>query len=407
MTVPPVLSSLRRNRLAAALIALQVAVTLAVLCNALFIIQRRSAQSHSQSGVRAEGDVFDVDIRWHGQIARIPARERADLAALRSLPQVSDAVASIDHPLGGPTLVFGITLHPERPGSGIQSMVYPLDEHGMNTLGLQLVAGRNFRADEIDDWSYSSGLPDGIGGIVITQALAQHLDPQGHVLGRVATLNPGSIKAPIIGVVARLQSTPDAEYGPFEQLSLLWPALWVDPRGFYIVRARPGQVAAAMKAVRSRLYQLDRQRIIMGMQTLTDARRDAYRGDRAIAELMGAISTILLVVTSFGILGLTSYWVSQRRRQIGIRRALGATRGAILRYYQAENLLITSAGAVLGVALAVAANLWLLRSVALTRLPLPYPLVGVAAMLLVGQIAVLWPALRAASVPPAEATRTV
>jgi putative ABC transport system permease protein len=190
-------------------------------------------------------------------------------------------------------------------------------------------------------------------------------------------------------------------------MSLMWPSLWTDPRGFYIVRARPGELAAAMKAVRAKLYSLDRQRVILGMQTLTDARRDAYRSDRAIAELMGAISVILLIVTAFGILGLTSYWVSQRRRQIGIRRALGATRVAILRYYQTENLLITAVGAAVGVALALMANLWLLQSVALSRLPLVYPVIGVMAMLFVGQLAVLYPALRASAVAPAEATRTV
>ena len=121
----------------------------------------------------------------------------------------------------------------------------------------------------------------------------------------------------------------------------------------------------------------------------------------------GAIGAILLVITSFGILGLTSYWVAQRRRA-SIRRALGATRGAILRYYQLENLLIAAAGSLLGVGFAVAANLWLLREQrALSRLPFLYPLVGVAAMLVIGQVAVLWPAARASAVPPAEATRTV
>jgi putative ABC transport system permease protein len=405
--MPPVLSSLRRNRLAATLIALQIAVTLAVLCNALFVIEQRSAESRSDSGVRDEGEVFSVDIRWHGSTADIPSRERADLAALRSLPQVVDAVASIDHPLGGSTLVFGITLHPERPGSGTQSMVYTVDEHGIDTLGVRLVAGRNFRATEVNDWSYSTGLPASIGGIIVTQALATRLDPDGQVLGRTVTLSPGGTTAPIIGIVARLQSTPYAENSPLEQISLLWPSLWVDPRGYYIVRARHGEVDAAMKAVRAKLYSIDRQRVILATQTLSDSRRDAYRVDRAVSELMGAISVILLVITSFGILGLTSYWVSQRRRQIGIRRALGATRGAILRYYQLENLLIAAAGSLLGVGLAVAANLWLLRSVALSRLPFLYPLVGVVAMLLIGQIAVLWPATRASAVPPAEATRTV
>jgi putative ABC transport system permease protein len=121
---------------------------------------------------------------------------------------------------------------------------------------------------------------------------------------------------------------------------------------------------------------------------------------------MAVISAILLGVTAFGILGLTSYWVSQRRRQIGIRRALGATAGNIVRYFQTENLLIVGAGSVLGILLGLAANLWMIRSVALVRLPLPYLIVGTIVVLVLGQIAVLWPALRASAVPPAIAARS-
>src|SRR6185295_1059664 len=110
--------------------------------------------------------------------------------------------------------------------------------------------------------------------------------------------------------------------------------------------------------------------------------------------------------TAFGIIGLTSYWVSQRRRQIGIRRALGATAVSILRYFQMENLLIAGAGSALGIVLGVAANLWILQSIALERLPVGYLITGTIVVLILGQIAVLWPALRAASVPPAIAARS-
>ena len=72
--------------------------------------------------------------------------------------------------------------------------------------------------------------------------------------------------------------------------------------------------------------------------------------------ILGVVCAALVAVTAFGIVGLTSYWVAQRRRQIGIRRALGATRKAIVRYFQTENFLIAAAGAALGVALAVCAE---------------------------------------------------
>ncbi|HTC38562.1 MAG TPA: FtsX-like permease family protein, partial [Steroidobacteraceae bacterium] len=97
--------------------------------------------------------------------------------------------------------------------------------------------------------------------------------------------------------------------------------------------------------------------------------------------------------------------VAQRRRQIGIRRALGATRNAIIQYFQTENLLIAGAGAAIGVALAVSLNLWMVSAFSMERLNTGYTLIGAVVVMLLGQAAVLWPALKAASIPPALATR--
>jgi putative ABC transport system permease protein len=91
---------------------------------------------------------------------------------------------------------------------------------------------------------------------------------------------------------------------------------------------------------------------------------------------------------------------------IGVRRALGATRGHILRYFQTENFLLATLGIVLGMALAYGINLLLMIHYELPRLPAVYFPVGALALWLIGQAAVLGPALRAAAVPPVVATRS-
>ena len=121
--------------------------------------------------------------------------------------------------------------------------------------------------------------------------------------------------------------------------------------------------------------------------------------------LLLAAAAGLLFVTALGIAGLASFWVQQRRRSIGIRRAIGATRGDILRYVQTENFLIVSGGIVLGMLLAYAVNLWLMTHYELPRLPFLYLPIGAVLLWLLGQGAVLGPALRAAAVPPVVATR--
>lgn len=105
--------------------------------------------------------------------------------------------------------------------------------------------------------------------------------------------------------------------------------------------------------------------------------------------------------------GLSSFRVSQRRRQIGVRRALGATRGDILGHFQTGNFLIVSGGVLLGCVLGVLAKLALMREYALPRMPWWLLLLGAALLWMLGQLAVLGSARRAAAVPPVEATRSV
>ncbi len=168
---------------------------------------------------------------------------------------------------------------------------------------------------------------------------------------------------------------------------------------------KPGQAAAVIQAAPKKLFDISRARVIGKTRPMTALRKEIYKDDRGLVVILGVVCAALLAVTAFGIVGLTSYWVAQRRRQIGIRRALGATRNAIIQYFQTENLLIAGAGAAIGIALAVSLNLWMVSAFAMQRLNTGYALIGAVVVMLLGQAAVLWPALKAASIPPALATR--
>ena len=169
-----------------------------------------------------------------------------------------------------------------------------------------------------------------------------------------------------------------------------------------------------MREARDALFKDNPMRVLenqpdigIGIMPFSEVRARAYRADIGMAVLMGVICLILLCVTAAGIVGLTSFWVGQRRKQIGIRRALGATRNDILRYFQTENLLIAGAGVVLGAILAVGLNLWMMKQFSMDRMSLLYVLVGIVVLMLLGQGAVFAPARRASRVSPVEATRSV
>ncbi len=116
---------------------------------------------------------------------------------------------------------------------------------------------------------------------------------------------------------------------------------------------------------------------------------------------------MLLAVTVFGIVGLTMYWVGQRRRYIGMRRALGARRIDILRYFHTENLLIAGGGVLLGIVLGLASNLWLTSHLQLGRMSVAYICVGAVFIMAISQASVFFPALRAAAISPLEAIRAL
>lgn len=98
--------------------------------------------------------------------------------------------------------------------------------------------------------------------------------------------------------------------------------------------------------------------------------------------------------------------MTQRRKQIGVRRALGARRIDILRYFLAENFMITSAGVATGVLLGLGLNQLLVSQLELPRLPAGYLVAGAGLLWLLGLAAVYGPAWRAASISPATATRS-
>jgi putative ABC transport system permease protein len=404
MELRPILSAMRRNKVGAIVIGVQMAITLAILCNALFIIQQRLQFSHRPTGAD-ESQVFVINNQWVGKPQDLPARVGADLAALRALPGVEDATTSNSYPMGSSGTSDSVALTVDQKTPNGETAEYYGDDHFVQTLGLKVIAGRNFASvDILDKVAYNDSVH--ASQALITKALADKLFHGRSALGQVFYMPPDTTPISVIGVVDTLQVPWTRTWAvDFSDNSIIYPYRVVAGYSDYIVRTQPGQIRAVMKAAEKALLDNSRARVLDEAITLSDARAQAYKDDLGLAVILGVVCAALVAVTAFGIVGLTSYWVAQRRRQIGIRRALGATRQAIMQYFQTENFLIAAGGAVLGVALAVSLNLWMVTAFQMERLNIGYALIGAIVVMLLGQAAVLWPALRAASVPPALATR--
>ncbi len=414
MSIHPMIAALRKHKAGVVLIALQIALTLAIVCNAIFIIGQRIERVNRPTGL-AEDNLFLVTQQWVGApsgddpdgVEQLDAMQREDLAALSNVPGVESVAPVNSLPLLNSSWNGSVSLQPEQDLRGtLRTTYYFSDAQFLPTLGLQLVAGRNFTEAEVEHMGFRDQRDRPIA--IISQALSEALFPQGGAVGKSIYLNGSSAPTTVVGVVARLQVPSTGGWAS----TFAWHSTIVPVRldAFftrYAVRTRPGQLATVMAAAAPTLRKVNPLRVLDedAVQSFAEIRARAYRADVGMAALMGVICLILLAVTAAGIVGLTSFWVGQRHRQIGIRRALGATRGQILRYFQLENLFLVSLGIGLGLVLAYGLNQVLMAHYELPRLPLYYPPLGAMLLWVLGQAAVFGPAHRAAAVPPAVATR--
>jgi putative ABC transport system permease protein len=412
MHVRPILATLRHHKLTAMLLTLQVALTCAIVCNVVFMVANRVQRISVPTGI-AENTLSVIHSRGVEKEENVQAQHIVDLATLRAIPGVASAAAvSYALPLSQSDSSYGtcpdkqaldrMMQSQSAKGTGcLQPSVFDGTPGLIDTLGLRLVTGRSFRSDD-----YVTGYKNKPAVAIITRALAQHLYPGQQALGKSMYVGDKTIR--VVGIVDRLLR-PNLRQPGVDYDSMLWPQLPDSSGVTYVLRSAPGGREQVLKAAAATLAQANPNRIFdpKRMQTYAQVRQAYFQRDTTMIGLLIASALGLLFVTALGITGLANFWVQQRRRQIGIRRAIGATRGDILRYFQTENFLIVSGGIVLGMLLAFALNRVLMTQYELPRLPLFYLPVGALALWLLGQLAVLGPALRAAAVPPVVATRSV
>lgn len=409
MEIRPIVSALLRNRTGPLLVALQVAITLAVLCNAAFIVQQRLAKMDRPSGYD-EDNLVTLQVINFGRLPKEAglAAIAADLGALRAMPGVVAASATASLPMSNAGFGWGFqrTADANDPTNTSASLMLA-DQYGLEALGLQLESGRWFAPEEIgtaaDFAEFGATLP---ATVVISRALADQLFPDGKALG--ATVYDSSTRAPatVIGIVERAQGY--FVNNPGVERSAFYPVVIASGESlYYVIRTRPGERAAVQREVESALLAVDPRRILRDVRSFGEIRATAYQNDRAMTITLLTVIALLVAVTVLGVFGLMSFNVNRRRKQIGTLRALGARRGDVVRHFLLEGWIVTTAGAVIGVTLAVGLSVWLVSTFDLPKLDWRYLPAGVLALWLVGQLAAYGPARRAAGIEPATATRSV
>jgi putative ABC transport system permease protein len=401
MEFGPIFSSLRRSPTGAILVALQIALALAITANSLYIITQRLETIGRDSGMDVP-NLFIVVFAPVGKAYNGEAAMREDVQVLRSLPGVVDAVAINSVPLSGGGSASLYFTEPGEKGTQSPANYFAVDEHGVGTLGIKLVEGRNFDASVVRKYPRNSS--DFPPEMIMTRAAAEALFPGQSAVGKTVYDGLGQ-PSRVVGVVERMHGSWPS-WSKFERV-VLQPVIPDEQQAVYMVRAKPGQRDAMMALAEQKLGAIDNGRIITKVRSLEYIAANTYADDRAMAVYMTVVIALLLGIASLGVFGLAAFNVSTRTKQIGTRRAVGARRFDIVRYFLVENWMVTTVGVFAGCALALLLGYWLSTTFELPRLKLYYLVAGVVVLWVVSLVAALHPARRASMVSPAIATRTV
>jgi len=410
MEIRPILSALMRNKTGPILVALQVALSLAILTNAMHIVNERRAAMARPSGLSDEHATFYIIARTlnndsaEQQLASM--KREADI--LRAVPGVASVANVSQMPLSRSGSNNSVAVDRKQTRQTTSTSVFVSGDSVIDTFGLKVVEGRDFLPQELVDVNQneSNQYPN---QVIITKPLAEKLWPGAPAVGKTMYFGTGEDAqgVQVVGVVERLQAA-HVNLEERSEYSTLVPArVYGSPGNLYAIRAEAGQRDRVMKEAEAALRKSSASPMILRLKTVDQDRKELYRADAALSWMLVTVSVLLLLITCSGIVGMASLWVTQRRKQIGVRRALGARKIDILRYFIAENFMITSAGVFGGVALGLGLNHLLVSKLEMARLPGGYLIGGALVFWALGVLAAYGPAWRAASISPATATRSV
>ncbi|HUO82956.1 MAG TPA: FtsX-like permease family protein [Gammaproteobacteria bacterium] len=402
MEFGPILSAMLRNKTGPALIAIQIALTLAVVVNAVFIIGERIEKISRPSGMDVD-NIIAVSSSGLGEDFNLRESVREDLEALEAIPGVVAATTTQHVPLSGSGWGTGLKPAPGPEAPTVSGVQYLVSSRAVDTLGVEIAAGRDFTPDDVM-YPETFGVPPE--SIMITRAMADELFPDSQALGAIVYDNLDN-PITIIGIVERMHGA----WVGWEKLAnvMLVPRVPLGDSAsiWYLVRTEPGERNRVMPLVEQTLAKVNDRRMVEELEAMADIRARSYASDSAMAVLLAVVIGLMVVVTAVGIVGLASFAVRQRTKQIGTRRAIGARRIDIIRYFMVENWVVTTFGVTAGTVLAFALNYWLVTSYSLEPLNPLYVPAGIVCLWALGLAAVYGPARRAAAISPAVATRTV
>jgi predicted permease len=330
---------------------------------------------------------------------------------LQRLPGVRAAGITSCAPLTGAcnVLFYYVDGRPFTPGKFLTGMERSVDSRYFEAAGIPLLRGRTFANS--DGTGFDLNHPR-LGSIIISESMARAAFPGDDPIGKQIffdyevqrSRNQGT-PVPhyeVIGVVGDVLPALDAQPSP----TMYRPLLDQAPTGATLVLHTTGEAKLVIAAAQNEIRRIDPGLAVFRIQTMDDLITASAASRRFSMLLFAAFAALALVLAAIGLCGLVSHTVSQRKNEIGIRIALGATAGDVNRMFLFQGLRPAVAGMAIGIVIAAFA-VRILRSQLFGVAPAdPFTFVAVPSLLLVVAIlACLLPTIRATRLDPTVALR--
>jgi predicted permease len=388
----------KRSRMSSGLVVVQMALSLVLLISSGLFLRSLQGATEIDPGFRDPANLVvasvDPGLQGYDQARSRQFLDRL-LEEVQVLPDVTQAGLSDWLPLGLGSSDTGVTVPGYEFSEGErQSVQYALVTEGfIEALGVRLLEGRTFtRQDDADAPPV----------IVINAHMANHFWPGQSAVGK--TLRTYGKDRQVVGVVANGKYQSLGE-DPRDMMFL--PERERPTQSMIVVARTTGDPSSVLKSIQRIVRAADPQMPVSDMRTMEDHMGIALLPARLGGSVLGLFGVLGLVLAAVGIYGVMAYSVAQRKREMGIRVALGAGHGTVLGQVLREGLRLAIVGTVIGLALAaLAAQLvkGLLYNVS-TLDPVAFGVVPVL-LLLVAGLAVYIPARRAAGVEPMRVLKT-
>ena len=379
------------------LLLLQLAMTLALLLNSVLLAQQTHQQLNQSTGLDLQ-NILLVQLKPTTAPLRVyPALEdllNRQLSAVQAVPGVIAAAYSNQSAIlqGGNNGNVYVAEQQERTNVSTVPM-YFVSKDFFNVLDVQVLQG------ELPQHSVSLDAP-GAPDVVLTQSLADKLFAGKPAVGQ--QINRGRVAA----VISDFYGQRSGDHIMYNSVQVA-PPYSVDWGYSILLRTTPAQTDAVRQQLANTLQKVEPNIEIFHIRSLAEQHQRLYRNEYGLAMLLTILSALMLLVTMVSSYSSTHFHALKRQQEIGIKRALGASKSLILLELLSENWLCTALGAMLGVALALWLNQALAQVISIPALTWYLPLLTIAVLLLCVTVATWYPAAIATRVSPATATKAL